>query len=254
MHWDFALILLTLGTAVPLLGRRRVAHLMALLDTTMLDRLSLYASTIAAQCFIVAVILWRCAAHHTYTTDIADWFRLNTHIITICVALSAFVLVVQLIGLHRIGLRYDDSRRSLLRIALRIFPRDATERLGFVALVLTVAACEELIYRGFAQGIFQDWFNSVSLGIVASSVLFSVAHWYQGKRGLASTFLIGLLFASIRAWSGSLAPSIAAHFVADLTVGLLAPPRIRAALSKKAVSSPADLSHQRDLPSSQANA
>ena len=63
MHWDFALILLFLGIALPLLGRRRVRQLMQSPSTTKLDRLSLYASTLAFQWLAAGVILWRAAAH-----------------------------------------------------------------------------------------------------------------------------------------------------------------------------------------------
>jgi len=55
---------------------------------------------------------------------------------------------------------------------------------------------------------------------------------YQGKRGLVSTFGAGAVFAGVRAWTGTLIPTIFAHFVADLTIGLLAPRRILAALAK----------------------
>jgi len=142
--------------------------------------------------------------------------------------------------------------RSPLQIAFKIFPDNVTELLVVVALVLTVAVCEELIYSGFAQAVFH-WSNSI-LSIVESSVLFSAAHLYEGTRGLASTFVIGLLFAaSVRAWTGSLGPSIGAHSVADLTVGLLAPTLIRAALTNKAASSASGAHHQRVIPPSQAN-
>jgi membrane protease YdiL (CAAX protease family) len=113
---------------------------------------------------------------------------------------------------------------------MKIFPRDAIERPSFLALVATVAICEELIYRGFAQYVFQDWSRSLLVGILGSALLFSVAHLYQGKRGLISTFAVGLLFSGVRAWTGSLAPTIVAHFVADLSIGLLAPGHIREAL------------------------
>jgi len=80
-----------------------------------------------------------------------------------------------------------------------LFARDGTERLAFSALVTTVAICEEFIYRGFAQYVFQDWSRSLLIGILGSALLFSFAHLYQGKRGLVSTFAVGLLFSGIRA-------------------------------------------------------
>ena len=63
LHWDFALILAVLAFVVPVMGRRRVRALPALPDTTKLDRLSIYASTIAFQWLAAALILWRTIRH-----------------------------------------------------------------------------------------------------------------------------------------------------------------------------------------------
>jgi membrane protease YdiL (CAAX protease family) len=99
--------------------------------------------------------------------------------------------------------------------------------------------CEELVYRGFVQCVFEDWSKgSVTVGVLGSAVYFSIAHLYQGRPGLASTLLAGLVFAAARAWTGSLLPPIAAHFVADITVGLLAPGKILSAMSKQASQAP----------------
>ncbi|MGH9563054.1 MAG: CPBP family intramembrane glutamic endopeptidase, partial [Terracidiphilus sp.] len=74
---------------------------------------------------------------------------------------------------------------------------------------------------------FQHWGSSIAAGIFGSALVFAGAHLYQGRRGLVSTFCIGLIFSTARFWTGSLIPSIAAHFVADLTAGFLAPSFVR---------------------------
>jgi len=80
--------------------------------------------------------------------------------------------------------------------------------------------------------VFEDWSRgAVAAGAIGSAVCFALAHLYQGRRGLASTFAVGLLFSIVRAWTGSLLAPVVAHFVADLTVGLLAPSRLRIALA-----------------------
>jgi len=61
--------------------------------------------------------------------------------------------------------------------------------------------------------------------------MFSLAHLYQGRRGLIATFVVGLLFSIARATTGSLVPSAVPHFVADITAGFLTPSRVRAALA-----------------------
>jgi copper chaperone CopZ len=81
--------------------------------------------------------------------------------------------------------------------------------------------------------LIMDWAGNIAVGgILATAAMLALAHLYQGRRGLVSTFVVGLLLSAVRAWTGSLLPSLVAHFVADLTAGLMAPARIRSALAK----------------------
>ncbi len=233
MHWDFAFILAVLAFVVPVMGRRRVRALLALPDTTKLDRLSIYASTIAFQWLAAALILWRTIRHGITPTQLGICLGHGHLLITTAVVLSSLLLLNQIASVRRIKSDSSAFRSETVQLALKVFPRDGIERLAFSALVTTVAACEEFVYRGFAQYVFQDWSRTLLVGILGSALLFSFAHLYQGKRGLVSTFVVGLLFSGIRAWTGSLVPTIAAHFVADLSIGLLAPRYIREALKQR---------------------
>jgi CAAX protease family protein len=240
VHWDFALILLVLATVVPLLGRRRIRRLMEASSTTKADRLVLYASTIAFQWIAVAVILWRAYAHNLSPASLGLAIPKPGLALITAIVLSALILVNQIIALRRLKEHPESSAHGILpHLALKVFPQDAIERLGFTALVSTVAICEELIYRGFAQRVFQDWATNwvgatigVGAGVAGSAILFSLAHLYQGRRGLISTFVVGLLFSIVRAFTGSLVPASLAHFVADITAGFLAPGRLRSALAE----------------------
>jgi uncharacterized protein len=234
MHWDFALIFLFLGLAVPLLGRRRVRQLMQMPSTTKMDRLSLYASTLAFQWIAAGVILWRSSAHEIRASKIGLALPNPALAVTVSIVLSALILLNQIMGLRRLVAQPEKIQGILPQLALKLFPQDDVERLAYFALVATVALCEELIYRGFVQRVFQDWSRgSVILAVVGSAVFFALAHLYQGRRGLVSTLTIGILFSTVRAWTGSLLPCVVAHFVADITVGMLAPGRLRSALSAK---------------------
>jgi len=232
MHWDYALILLFLAIAVPLLGLRRVRRLMAMPETTKRDRLGLYASTIAFQWLATAIILWRVTAHGISPSQLGFGLPRPGLAALITLLLAAVVLANQFASLRRITAHPESVQGSLPQIALKIFPQDSTERLAFFAVVVTVAICEELIFRGFAQRVLEDWGGgAVVAGIAGSAALFSLAHLYQGRRGILTTFVVGLLFAAIRSWTGSLLAPFVAHFLADLTAGFLAPPRIRSALA-----------------------
>jgi membrane protease YdiL (CAAX protease family) len=241
MHWDFALILLFLATAVPLLGRRRIRQLMQMTETTKRDRLRLYASTIAFQWIAAAVILWRTGAHGISVARLGLAIPNPALTAIVTVALAALVLANQIVSLRMLASRPADAHGILPQLALKIFPQDSVERLVFFAVVVTVAVCEELIYRGFVQRVFEDWSGGlVAAGIFGSAVMFAVAHLYQGRRGVITTCVVGILFAASRAWTGSLLAPLVAHFIADIMAGFLAPSRLRAALASSS-SPPATL-------------
>jgi membrane protease YdiL (CAAX protease family) len=233
MPWDFALILIFLATAVPWLGRRRIRQLLQSPETTKRDRLRLYASTVASQWVAAAVIFWRATAHSIPAPMLG--LAIPNVALTAAVAalLAALIFANQIVSLRRLTLRPSEAQGVLPQLALKIFPQDTVERLAFFVVVTTVAICEEFIYRGFVQRVLADWAGNVVLvGIFGSAAMFALAHLYQGRRGLVSTFIVGLLFSAVRAWTGSLVPSLVAHFVADLTAGLLAPARIRSAVAQ----------------------
>lgn len=229
-HWDLAVIVAFLATIVPWMGRRRIRQLMSIPRTSKAERLALYASTTAFQWLLAAIILWRVTADGFSARQLG--FEVSRPLLTgaIAIGLSAVVLANQLLSLRRLATSHTRENNIVIQLALKVFPQDAVERLAFFAVVVTVAFCEEWIYRGFVQRMFHVWASSIVAGIVGSAILFAGAHLYQGRRGLASTFGVGLIFSAVRFWSGSLIPSIAAHFVADLTAGFLAPSLVRASI------------------------
>ena len=234
MPWDFALILIFLAVAVPWLGRRRIRQLFAMQQTTKMDRLSLYASTIVFQWLAAAVILWRTSAHGIRAAQLGLAIPSPRLTIAAAIVLSILILLNQIFSLRRIAGNPAEIRGILPQLALKVFPQDDVERLAFFALVSTVALCEEMIYRGFVQFVFQSWSGgAIIVGIVGSAGIFALAHLYQGRRGLVSTSVIGLLFSAIRAWTGSLLAPLVAHFVADLAAGFLAPRKLRAAVASR---------------------
>jgi len=234
MHWDFAVILAFFGIAAPWLGYRRVRRLMQIPMTTSTERLALYGSTIAFQWLATAIILWRAMAHGVRPAQLGlagGDLKLS---VSIAVLLSLLLLVNQVVSIRRLAAKPAEIKGMIVELALKIFPQNQVERLAFVALVSTVAVCEEVIYRGFVQGVFRGWMgDSITAGIVISAIFFAVAHVYQGRRGLLSTFVIGIMFAGVRAGTGSLIPSICAHFATDLAAGLLAPVKLRPAIKAR---------------------
>ena len=236
MHWDFVLILLFFAIAVPLLGRRRIRQLLAALETTKRDRLTLYASTFVFQWIAVAIILWRAKAHNIAFPELGLTVGYPALTLGVAISLTALVLGNQIVALRHLSIDPHEAQGQLQQVAIRIFPQDNAERIAFFFLVMTVAICEEVIFRGFFQKIFAMWAgNLVAIGILGSAALFAISHLYQGRKGVIVTFVVGIIFSVVRAWTGSLIPSGTAHFFADLVVGLLAAARIRAASERSNV-------------------
>lgn len=229
MHWDYALILIFFAVAVPLLGRRRIRQLLEAPGFSSLDRLRLYASTVAFQWIVAAIVLWRIFAHRVSPASLGLALPRPSLALASGAALSILLLLNQIIALKKLASHPDAARGVLPRIAAKIFPRTSGERCAYCAVVATVAVCEEWVFRGFIQDVLEDWSGGLVIaGILGSAVLFGLAHLYQGRRGVASTGALGLIFSLVRTWTGSLFPTMAAHFAADLAVGLMASGRLAA--------------------------
>jgi membrane protease YdiL (CAAX protease family) len=123
-------------------------------------------------------------------------------------------------------------RRPLQTLAERILPQNNRELLPFLALAVTAGLCEEFLYRGFAMAALVGAGFSTALAVVLSSIIFGLAHLYQGRSGFAGTTLLGLLFGGARTLFGSLIPVSAWHTGVDLVAGLAGP---RYLLKTKAV-------------------
>lgn len=229
MPWDFVLILFVLGVIVPWLGSVRIRELLRQSALSTADRIAVYATTIAFQWFAVGVVLWRATAHGIGLARLAVALPSLPLAAFASVALLAPLLANQFYGLRRLARLPPDKQGILGHLARKLMPQNLVESLAFVALVATVAVCEEVLYRGFVFTVlYAATGGSLAAAILGSSLLFSLAHLYQGGRGLLATFVVGLLLASARAWTGSLAPCVIVHFFVDLVAGLAAPRLLRA--------------------------
>ena len=222
--WDFVLILAVLGAVIPWRGAVRVRRVLNRPEFGTSDRLSLYGTTIAFQWLLVAIVIWRALSRGLRLEELGLTTSDPWRIIWITVTLTVLLCSGQLASLRRILRMPYRERGSLFHITEKIMPRTTTETLLFAALACTAGLSEEFLYRGFVFAVFARMLASLPFSIliaaVLSSIWFAVAHLYQGRRGIATTFVVGIVFCAVRVWSGSLVPSIAAHIGVDLIAGL----------------------------------
>ena len=224
LPWDFVVILLVLGIVVPWRGMVRVRALLAVPSLGSAERISLYASTIAFQWLAAGVTAWRAVARGFGPATLGLSPENPAPGLALGAAMAVVLASLQIASLRQLSRLPAEKRGHLYQISSKIMPRNLTEALAFVALVGTVSLCEELLYRGFAFAVFKQLGGgSTALAVAGSSALFAVGHLYQGRRGVASTFVLGLLLAGARSWSDSLLPSIIAHLAVDLVAGLAGP-------------------------------
>jgi len=97
-----------------------------------------------------------------------------------------------------------------------LIPRTRQEKFWSVLLLApTAALCEEFLYRGFLLAELTQWLRSGDWAWAASSLVFGLAHVYQGWSGMVRASLLGALLAYPVIHFGSLYPSMLAHGLID---------------------------------------
>jgi membrane protease YdiL (CAAX protease family) len=173
---------------------------------------------------LVLVVAWRCVARSVDLEELGLSASDPWRIAWISAALTVLLCLNQVVGLSKMSKLPPEKRGSVFAVSQRIMPRTSRELLVFAALACTAGISEEFLYRGFAFLAFVRMIVNYgppnATAAVLSSLWFAVAHAYQGRRGIITTFVVGIIFASIRIWTGSILPAMAAHFGIDLVAGL----------------------------------
>jgi len=104
-------------------------------------------------------------------------------------------------------------------------PEKAKELPAYVLLCLCAGIFEEIIYRGFMVTYFLPTDGSDNIpwvALFAPSVLFSLAHTYQGWVAVIKIFIFSLLLGTIFIVTKSIYPTMILHFLIDLIGGIVA--------------------------------
>jgi len=223
MPWDFWLIFFVLGVLLPWRGHLRLQKLLSFPQMSARERLSLYFSTIAFQWLAVAVVAWRAWAQGLTLEELGLLIHGRERILLAAIVGAATVGGLQWLNLRRIGKSSGKARSLLQGLAERILPQSRVEFLPYLALALTAGLCEEFLYRGFAMAALTRVGLPVWGVVLLSSILFALAHLYQGRGGLVSTLAIGAVFGTARIAYDGLVPVICWHAAIDGVAGVAGP-------------------------------
>jgi uncharacterized protein len=223
MPWDFWLVLFFLSVVIPWRGYARLKKLLALPSVGTKEKLALYAVTIAFQWVLAGLVAWRAFARGMTLHELGLGSQLWRGIIAGGLLGAILIGGLQWLNLRRIGKIEGEAPELLRELANRLLPVNLLEYLPYSALAITAGVCEEFVYRGFVIGAFSRAGMPISVVVIVSSILFGVAHAYQGRGGIVSTGIFGILLAVGRLWFGSLVPVMMWHAGLDLAAGIAAP-------------------------------
>jgi uncharacterized protein len=223
MPWDFWLIFLVLGVALPWRGRMRLNKMLATPGMSSHDRIVLYASTIVLQWVAVAVTAWRAGVRGLAREDLALVVHAPLRNIIVTIVGAATLGGLQWLNLRRMGKASGRAYAFMQALAERILPQSPKELLPYFALALTAGLCEEFLYRGFAMAALAHAGLAAWAAVLISSILFGLAHLYQGRGGFVGTLVIGTVFGIARIAYDSLIPAMAWHFAIDAVAGVAGP-------------------------------
>jgi membrane protease YdiL (CAAX protease family) len=223
MPWDFWLILVFLGVVIPWRGQVRLKKLLALPSVDSKDKLAIYAATIAFQWLLCGAVAWRALARGMTIAQLGLGRPNWPAVLVAATAGAGLIGALQWLNLRRIGKMEGAAPERLRKLAQRLLPVNVVEYLPYAALAVTAGVCEEFIYRGFVLGAFALTGLPVWIAVILSSVLFGLAHAYQGRGGIVSTGLFGIALALGRLAFSSLVPVMAWHAGLDLAAGVAAP-------------------------------
>lgn len=141
-------------------------------------------------------------------------------------AWSLMIVVVALLLIAWTASRISSNREfrenfiDSMEYVLAILPRTRRERNSFFLLSLSAGICEEILYRGFVFAYLSSYMG-LTMVVIVSSLLFGLAHSYQGLKGVPQTGLVGLALALFYVITGSLWASMVLHAAIDMGYGYL---------------------------------
>lgn len=222
MPWDVWLIFFALAVVLPLRGRARMKKLLAMPRVETMERLVLYASTIAFQWLAAAIVAWRAWVHGYSAAELGLAMHDKTKILIATIVGVATIGALQWLNLRRAGRLPPTARGRFQAIAERVLPQSTVELFPYAALAMTAGLCEEFLYRGFAFTALSRTGLGIWAVVLLSSILFALAHVYQGRAGFVGTLIVGTAFGMARVGYDSLVPPIFWHTTLDLVAGIAA--------------------------------
>jgi membrane protease YdiL (CAAX protease family) len=215
--------------AMPLWDRYEIPRLKA--STEPRKKIRFYRKVVAAS--------WICAAVAVLTVGLVSAFRIHkapgeiawldsgSRGAMVLQGITAGMLIAILLPAV-MALKSEKIRNKAAKAAKKLaflLPSTGEERRWWWFVCLTAGICEEVVYRGFLLHYWHvmPFHLSLTWALVVSSVIFGIAHLYQGIAGGVQTAVIGFVLGGVFLMTGNLLVPIVLHAVLDLRVLAMVP-------------------------------
>jgi membrane protease YdiL (CAAX protease family) len=182
--------------------------------------MQIYLWNILALWSLTAGCLWTIYLNYLTFRDLGEQSGNAFRTLVVCGIVAAIVFL--LMGAQKVQKKKatPEQMEKALKGVQRLLPKTSTERGVWVLVSISAGLCEEFLYRGWLLSLFSAALGSVWLGLLVSSILFGLAHAYQGPKAIPGTGILGIIFGILFIVSGSLIPGQLLHTVMDLNNGL----------------------------------
>jgi membrane protease YdiL (CAAX protease family) len=179
-----------------------------------------YLWTLASEWVLTIAAVGLLLRHGFTLSDISE--DLGRRIITVGFVGAGLILVAIFAAYNR--RRFAQLSPERLSRVLRggvgiLVPRSGAERALWILVAITAGFCEEVLYRGWLWRFVGDLTGHLWMAVVLSAVAFGLAHAYQGRAGIISTGILGLIFSVPVLLAHSLVPGQVIHIGIDLMNG-----------------------------------
>jgi membrane protease YdiL (CAAX protease family) len=191
-------------------------------------RILLYGGTFVTQLVLILMIWFGIRLRRVRMRDLIGgrWETVEAFLLDVALALGFWITSLLLLFVIRVALGTIDLRNmqksvdDTVRLLGPMAPHTYLEAGLFVLLSVCAGLFEEIIFRGYLQRQFSALGQNAIIGIVASGILFGLAHGYQGPRMMVVIGFFGVFFGILAHLRKSLRPGMMAHAFQDSIAGI----------------------------------
>jgi hypothetical protein len=180
-----------------------------------------YLLTLVWEWVLGAVVIWGIRMRKVQLRQLLGERRptLNDWRDDFLLALSFWMAASILLAAIGVTLKLAHFSMPMKTIA-QLAPQNAWQLAVWIFLSISAGICEELVFRGYLLQQFARASGRVWIGVLFSSLLFGVAHGYEGASGMIAITVYGSLFCLLAIRRGSLRPGMIAHAWHDIFSGV----------------------------------